>query len=187
MIRLNPNETILAVYHRHWFILFLNLFLIGFVGIIAIVAVFILRRYVSAFATYPLGNILLWIGVVALQGAWIAAFVKITDYWLDTWIVTNERIIDIEQKGLFKRDITEFKLNKVQDVSFEIKGIIPTLLVYGNLRITTAGFDRNCIFWTVPNPQQIKNTILKAYDEYAAMEKAEAKTTTTVETPTENI
>jgi len=187
MIRLNPNETILAVYHRHWFILFLNLFLIGFVGIVAIVAVFLLRNYVPVFATYPLSNIFLWIGVVALQGAWIAAFVKITDYWLDTWVVTNERIIDIEQKGLFKRDIVEFKLNRIQDVSFEVKGIIPTLLAYGNLRIDTAGFDRNFIFWTVPNPQQIKNVILKACDEYAAMEKAEAKTTTTVETPTENI
>jgi len=183
MIRLNTNETILAVYHRHWFILFLNLFLIGVVGIFVIAAVLILRHYVSAISTHPLSNIFLWLMIVMLQGVWIAAFIKITDYWLDTWVLTNERVIDIVQKGLFKREIAEFKLNKVQDVAFEVKGIIPTLLHYGDVRIQTAGFDRNFIFWTVPNPQEIKNTILKAYDEYVDMEKVEAQAMATPKAP----
>ena len=175
MFRLNSNENILAVYHRHWLILFWNLFIIGIVGIFMVIMIFILKKYVPAMSSYPFNRILNWLIIVFLQGVWVTAFIKITDYWLDTWILTNERIIDIVQKGLFRREIAEFKLNKIQDVAFDIKGIIPTLFRFGDVRIQTAGFERNFTFLTVPHPQEIKNTILKAYDEYIETEKAEAQ------------
>ena len=65
-------------------------------------------------------------------------FVLWTDYYLDVWLITTERLIDIQQRGLFDRTISELSLNNVQDVTIEIRGIIPTLLKFGNLKVQTA-------------------------------------------------
>ena len=40
------------------------------------------------------------------------------------WIITNDRILDIEQHGLFARTVSELRLHRVQDVTAEIKALI---------------------------------------------------------------
>ena len=52
--------------------------------------------------------------------------------------MTNDRIVDIEQHGLFSRTISEVDLFRIQDVTVDIHGIIATLLNYGNLTVKTA-------------------------------------------------
>ena len=52
------------------------------------------------------------------------AFIEFTDYYLDTWIVTTERIISIEQKGLFERTASELDLISVQDATAEVHGFL---------------------------------------------------------------
>ena len=58
---------------------------------------------------------------------WVFFLSSFVDYYLDIWIVTNDRIINIEQLGLFARSISELDLYQIQDVTSEIKGIFPTL------------------------------------------------------------
>ena len=60
------------------------------------------------------------------------------DYYLDVWLVTNERIIAMEQKGLFNRVVSELRLNRIQDVSSEVRGFLATIFKYGRIRIQTA-------------------------------------------------
>ena len=90
---------------------------------------------------------------------------QFTDYYLDTWIVTNERIINIEQKGLFKRIISTLHLNQVQDVTAETKGFLNTFLTYGDVYIQTAGTRERFNFKTVDNPEEVKHTIIKLVEE----------------------
>ena len=76
------------------------------------------------------------------------------------WIITNKRIINIEQKGLFSREISELELDKIQDVSADIIGIIPTFLGYGDIYIQTAGETEKFIFKNIPDPYGVKDLIM---------------------------
>jgi uncharacterized membrane protein YdbT with pleckstrin-like domain len=99
--------------------------------------------------------------IIYLMILWSFAFHSIVDYYLDVWIITDKRIIDIEQHGLFNREISEFNLNRVQDVTVEIRGILATLFDFGNLHVQTAGDHREFVFKQVPDPQKAKTTILQ--------------------------
>lgn len=89
----------------------------------------------------------------------LIAFLFWMDHYLDVWIITNERIIDVEQHGLFRRETSEFGIDKVQDITAEIPHVIATFLRYGNLRIQTAG-ERSFTIKDVPNIYEIKKVIM---------------------------
>jgi len=108
----------------------------------------------------------LFVGIYYLS-IWIFFFSQFTDYYLDINIVTNDRILDIEQKGLFGRSVAELDLTRVQDVHSEIKGIIPTLLNYGTVEVQTAANEENFTFSQISNPHKVRQRIL----ELAALDR----------------
>jgi len=171
MLRINPNENVLASYRRHWLILFGDVFSICFIGLVVLLAAVLVNKFLPGSFAWPYRPLMIWLILLLYHGLWIGLFIKLADYWLDAWIITNERIIDIEQKGLFKREVSEFKLDKIQDVTVDVHGVVQTLFGYGNVQIQTAGSDRIFVFKTVPDPQSIKNKILKVHDEYKQLNK----------------
>ena len=92
-------------------------------------------------------------------------FQEFVDYWLDMWIVTTERVIDIEQLGLFNRTTSELHLAAIQDVSAEIKGVTATFLDYGDVYVQTAGSVTHFHFQAIPHPERVRETILRLVDE----------------------
>ncbi len=81
---------------------------------------------------------------------------EITDYWLDVWIVTTERIINTEQFGLFHRVISEMHLRQIQDITSEMTGPLQTFLTFGNVYIQTAAEKERFQFKNIDNPDEIK-------------------------------
>jgi uncharacterized membrane protein YdbT with pleckstrin-like domain len=88
------------------------------------------------------------------------------DWYLDIYLVTSQRIIDITQNGLFHRQVGESPLDNVQDVIYEIKGIIPTLFNYGNVKIHTAGPSGDIVFEQVKDPQGVQRYLLQQVEAY---------------------
>lgn len=97
---------------------------------------------------------------------WYFFFKALTDFYLDTWIVTDHRILEIHQLGLFKRDISELRLSKIQDVTVKVEGLLPTFFNYGTVIIQTAGVIPEFKFEQIPYPQQAKDRILQLYDQF---------------------
>ena len=91
---------------------------------------------------------------------WTFFMTRFVDYYLDFWIVTNDKILNVEQNGLFSRTVSELELARVQDVTSEIKGIIPTIFNFGNVYIQTAGEVEHFIFEQVPHPDEIRKQII---------------------------
>lgn len=83
------------------------------------------------------------------------------DYFLDIWIITDHHIINIEQKSIFMRTISKEELDRVQDVTSEIKGIFGTIFNYGTVTVQTAGSQEHFVFENVPAPQTIVDVILR--------------------------
>ncbi len=95
----------------------------------------------------------------------VITMAQVTDYFLDMWIVTNERIINIEQHGLFRRKVSEMRLNQVQDITSETHGFLETFLTYGDVMVQTAGERLQFHFKNIDNPDEVKLTIARLVNE----------------------
>jgi uncharacterized membrane protein YdbT with pleckstrin-like domain len=62
-------------------------------------------------------------------------------WYFTIYIVTNQRIRQIIQRGLFKRDVIELQLSKIQNISYNIPGIISGIFRFGTITIQTQGGD----------------------------------------------
>jgi uncharacterized membrane protein YdbT with pleckstrin-like domain len=93
--------------------------------------------------------------------AWLFLFQSFIDYYLDIFIITSHRIIDIEQHGLFGRTTSELLLDRIQDVSSEVRGFMHTVLDYGNVEVQTAGEQEHFVFVNVPHPTHVAKRILE--------------------------
>jgi hypothetical protein len=74
--------------------------------------------------------------------------------------VTDRRIVNIEQKGFFSRVVSELELENIQDITTDVRGIIPTFLNYGNLHVQTAAEQERFIFRNIPDPYDVKDIIM---------------------------
>jgi len=166
MFALKENETILQTVRKHWFVLFGEI--AGLTGIY--VLPFILYAFLKN-ANLPLdtlknfsllenGAVVLFAGALWTLCIWMKAAAIWTDYYLDIWVITNDRVIDIEQIGFFHRETSTFPIERVQDVTIRIHGLIATLLDFGEVHVQTAGAAREFVIRGVGKPRHIKERIL---------------------------
>lgn len=87
------------------------------------------------------------------------------DYYYDLLIVTDRRMLDIDQNSLFSRSVSELALEQVEDVSSPTTGILQTLFDYGDVVVQTAGAKEKFTFKGVARPRQITNIILDLADQ----------------------
>lgn len=159
-----PNEKISLLLRRHWFtyVMFWN------IGLIMSIPLFVLA-YFWIFSDAEFSALL--INVTVLGGFSYLLFIigllfyGFIDYYLDVYIVTNERIVSIEQNGFFKRKISELHLHQIQDVSAQVLGAFATLLHYGDIHIQTAGERENFVFRSIPNPYRISKIIIELHEK----------------------
>lgn len=95
---------------------------------------------------------------------WIIFFIEWTDYYLDLWIISDRRVIDMEQKGFFHREVTSFTYEQIQDITVETRGIIETILKFGTLHIQTAGHLRDIKIRDAHRPEEARSLILKQHE-----------------------
>lgn len=160
------GERIILLTRRHWFIPFKFICFFVFLFILPPVIYSILPPEIKITLHDNEFYILFVLGLSAYYlFAWLCFFIAWLNYYLDVWIVTNERVIDIQQLALFKRKISEQQIIRVQDVTSEVMGIIPTFLDFGNIQVQTAGTEEKFIFKEVPHPNEVKRIILSAAEE----------------------
>lgn len=154
------NEKVYMTVRRHFFVLVKQslIFLFFFVFPVVIWGVlYYLKIELSDYIFFPI--IVL---VVSLYYLFVALFamIKWIEYYYDVWIITDRRLIDIEQKSLFNHITSELRLDKIQDVTFEVRGFLPSMFHYGNIYVQTAGAVQRFSFEEIPRSQQIKRLII---------------------------
>ena len=169
----HEDENIILFLRRHWYIFFKRLLLV-LLAIIALGVIYVLINVATPnLRESEFNNLILFGESLATLFIWNIFFILWLDFYLDAWIVTNERIINIEQKGFFSRNISELKLTKIQDVTSEIIGVIPTLLNYGNIYVQTAAEVERFTFYEIPNPNYVKNVIVQLQEKEKRSEESE--------------
>jgi len=177
MITLESDEKIHLIKRRHRYVLLRML--MPEILIFLTIAVFMvfallvrlpawpdwLIRFFPTLASFNLRYLLLFLFTLLLQVFWLIIFLTITNYYFDCWIVTNRRTIHTELRALFSRLLSNVPHDKIQDITVDIHGILPTILRFGDLKIQTAGGFREFVFQDIPEPYQTKEIIFRAQKE----------------------
>jgi hypothetical protein len=167
-IPLEPGEEIVLKVHRHWLYIAIQVFVLAFLAVIP----FIVTHFLVRFSIVDVGS--LTVGTrLALWSLWLlilwALFWQFwTTYYMDVWIVTNRRIIDIDYLRLFDRNISIIHLDRVQDITTHVQGILQTLLKFGSVRIQSAGADREFVIDQISHPEALRDTISRVVSERTA-------------------
>ncbi|MBI2984572.1 MAG: PH domain-containing protein [Candidatus Kerfeldbacteria bacterium] len=74
-------------------------------------------------------------------------------------LITNQRIIDIDQQGFFQRTVAEAAYDKIQDVRYASRGLWQTLFRFGSIVVQTAGTTTNLELSGVKDPVTIQQLI----------------------------
>ncbi len=89
-------------------------------------------------------------GIIILLPSWVS-------WYFSLFIVTNQRFIQIVQKGFFHRAVADIKLEQIQSISYVIAGLQQTLLSYGTIKIQT--YIGDLIIHDVHHPGNIQNKL----------------------------
>lgn len=146
---LDEDEKILAVAHRHPFILCKDSFKTFFIGLI-------LPLVFYAFFPQIYFVMVGWavLGVVGM----IYHFV---DWYFDAFLITNVGIIDIERNGLFDRSSTRVEYHMIEGISYTIKGVMATILRFGDITIDKIGTQTSVLLKDCSHPKSIERLIMK--------------------------
>ncbi len=157
-----PDEKMVQLYRRHPITLF-GLYLGIVVTLIIPVSAYFLIRGINAdfFATQGVIVLFVLFLSIFLLFSLLFMFQQFLDHWLDVWILTTRRIINIEQTGLFTRVRAEVRLYRVQDVTSEIKGFMRHMFNYGMVFTQTAGERMRFTFEDIPEPKEASKLILQ--------------------------
>ena len=84
-------------------------------------------------------------------------------WYFSIYIVTNQRIRQISQRGLFKKSVVDLGLDKIQSISYGVSGIRAGLMGYGTIVIQTAVGD--LVISMVKNSEKIYNDLQNLINE----------------------
>ncbi|MFH1077719.1 MAG: PH domain-containing protein [Patescibacteria group bacterium] len=155
------GERTLLVLRRHWITLLSLIVALVFVILLPMGAYLGSRIASPEFFVDPVRAALFVLGAsIFFLFTWLFLYQHFIDYYLDTWIVTDDRILNIEQHGLFSRTVSELRLHRVQDVTAEVKGFIRTIFDYGDVFIQTAGETQRFQFEDIPHPNAVAKMVM---------------------------
>lgn len=166
LVHVKPDEKIIFALRRHAIVIIGTILLIILLGLIPFGAWFLLAANWPAVLTGTItGPTLKLLASAYYLWIWLFLFSNFVDYYLDIWIVTDDRVLNIEQQGLFNRTVSELDLANIQDVTSEVRGILPYVFGYGDVYIQTAAEQSRFIFEQIPQPDEIRKRLLVLVEE----------------------
>ena len=169
-LHLDPEEHVIFEIRKHWIVFAGHAVTLLFSAFIPFIVLTLYRIFGFTPINISLsGNtsaLFLFFYTLWLLFLWISFFVNWTKYYLDVWYVTEKRIIIVDQKRLFDREISNIRFDKIQDVMVEVDGFIPTFLNFGNIKVQTASEDNTEFSLSVVrNPELVRKIIFSQHNE----------------------
>ncbi|MEO8785406.1 MAG: PH domain-containing protein [Candidatus Saccharimonadales bacterium] len=103
------------------------------------------------------------IGLILYFPSWISWFYSV-------FIITDQRLIQITQKGLFHRSVVDIGLNQIQMVNYSISGFQETLLGFGTITMQT--YLGELVIREVHHPTKIQKRILSILRDQGVLANA---------------
>jgi len=88
-------------------------------------------------------------------------FMNFLIWYFNVYIVTDERVVDVDFYNLTVKQIASAPMEHIQDVTIQTGGIIRTIFDFAWIRIQTAGAEDYITFEDVPHPDIVARKILE--------------------------
>jgi uncharacterized membrane protein YdbT with pleckstrin-like domain len=142
------NEDVLLVFRKHPIVMRKGL-IISMICLLLGVLPSLIKPVISYF-------------FIGLGVGFVVAMILYLPYWIawfySVYIVTNQRLIQITQKGLFHKSVVDIGLNQIQMVNYEINGLQETLLGFGTIIIQT--YMGDLTIHDAHHPKKVQKEIL---------------------------
>jgi hypothetical protein len=163
----NPDEDIILLVRQDIAVLIIRLIATLFVFFFFLLIKVLAQLVIPAEGDIILKSIdfLVGLGSFVLLLAFLRYF---HNFYLSLQLVTTDRIIDIDQKGIFKREVNELAIGNIEDVTYKQNGFLPTLLGYGEVIIKTSSIEigstnentvNGFVFENCPEPSKVAGII----------------------------
>lgn len=97
-----------------------------------------------------------FVGGLVMLPSWIS-------WHFSVFIITDQRLIQITQKGLFNRSVIDMRLNQIQMVNYQVAGLQETLLGFGTIMMQT--FVGDLVIHEIHHPAKIQKKLLEILRE----------------------
>ena len=148
------GEELLFVFRRH--ILAMRK------GVLATI-VLVIAGFVP-FMISPGNHDLLWIAFGGIVLAIIIFIYHWVGWYFTVYIVTNQRVRQDRQKGLFNSSVVEIALDKIQNIAVEKRGLMGNIFNYGTLVLQTSVGD--LVVTMVPKAMEVRERLQKETNLY---------------------
>ncbi len=147
----HDDETVELVFHQHPIVMRRAL-IYGMLAILISVLP-LLKWPLASWATrLPL------IALVIVLAYWFYHWIS---WYYTVYILTDERLIEIKQKGFFNRKVTEYGLDKIQNINYHIKGFQAALFKFGDIIAQTYVGDLE--MKTIYRPVQVHSQLIEVW------------------------
>jgi hypothetical protein len=104
----------------------------------------------------------------------VIAFVyeQFISWFFHVFIITDERIIDIDFYNLLYKQVSEAKIDNIEDVTYTQGGVVKAMFDYGNVSMQTAAETKQFEIENVPQPNRVVQILneLKLEEEQEKIE-----------------
>jgi hypothetical protein len=160
---LQPEEKVLKLCHRHWLYLYPPLVLIL---IEAVAPVVVLAVVLSSTGGLEGTGSKIFGALTALWFVFwgVRAFLAWYKYANDIWVITDQRIVDSLKTSPFSLKLSTADLVSVQDMTVDQKGILQTMLNYGDVVCQTAADLQEFRLVGIPGPRELQALVDRERD-----------------------
>jgi len=143
------DEEVLLVFRKHPVVMRRGLIYAGLAVLLGVVP----SLFKPEYSVYIIGLLCgLGVGGLVFLPSWVA-------WHFSVFIVTDKRLIQITQKGLFHRSVIDMGLNQIQMINYEVAGLQETLLGFGTIMMQT--FVGDLVIREVGHPAKIQKQLLQ--------------------------
>lgn len=157
-IALKELEHIRQVYRQSPFVLVHPLGIAALLIILPTYAIFRFGTGVDGLKS----ALLVWVVAVLIYA------IRLTIIWrLNTYIITNQRIIHYAQKGLFDQTVTETPHERVLNVSYKSEGLVSRIVGFGDVVVQVVGLMEPIVLKNISDPMPIKDYLWEMHKRIA--------------------
>lgn len=154
------NEEIVTILKKHW--LLISSFIIRGIACLVLGLLLLSVPNVASYLAHSTVLALIYTLWMIFWSSYIIYYVM--NWQNDRFIVTNQRIVEIDQQGAFSRKIVEIELSRIQDIHHEINGFWASISNIGNLHISSGG-QKDMVMEGMARPAEIQEMLTQLISE----------------------
>jgi uncharacterized membrane protein YdbT with pleckstrin-like domain len=175
LLVLQPGEQVLCDIRRHPFGLIGVYVSSGLLALITIAVAIAVPQFVTGLSQQ--GKMALVAGAaIFLLFTMLYTYIAAVVYNGNRWIVTNDSITQITQRGLFSKETSQLSMANLEDVTVDQDSLVQTMFGFGTLRAESAGARGKFYFSFCPDPKGHARKVIEAHEAYIANKPEETVT-----------